>query len=193
MNVFDFDITVVKVLNHFAVFPLNYFLVAVIYSVYAFLIFFVYTFYKSKKHKDLCHLFLVSIVGYILVASLKFLFANTSLSNDLLQRPGNLRPYDLEPSINILFKKADPAFPSSHAFFAFMALVFIPKKTSKWLKAFAFLYLGILIPFASIATGVHYFSDVVVGGLLGVILPFLIPKRISNYFVNKLFQLKIFK
>lgn len=193
MNVFDFDITVVRVLNQFAVFPINYLLVAIIYSVYAFLIFFVYNFYRSKKHMELCHLFLVSLIGYMLVASLKFLFASTSLSVDLLQRPGNMRPYDLDSSINVLFKKADPAFPSSHAFFAFMALAFIPKKTSKILRALAFLYLGILIPFASIATGVHYFTDVLFGGLLGVIMPFLIPKGISNYLVNKLFQLKIFR
>ncbi|MDI6798442.1 MAG: phosphatase PAP2 family protein [Candidatus Aenigmarchaeota archaeon] len=177
----NIDLTVVKLLNQQFLAPLNYLLIFVIYSVYGFLIFLVYFFFKTKKSNKLSHLFFTSVLGYVLVVSLKFLFARTDLGL-LLGRPGNLRPYDVDPTINVIFKKTDPAFPSSHAFIAFLSFYFLPKKFR--FKCLFAAYLLFLIPLASMCTGVHYPSDVIAGAVLGIIIPRIISEKITSRFVN---------
>ena len=143
MNLLDIDLAIVKAINQPFSVELNYFFIFIIYSVYGFLIFLAYYFFKTKQNNKLFHLFSASIIGYIIVASLKILFASTDMGSLLLGRPGNLRPYDVDPAINVVFKKTDAAFPSSHAFIAFCAFYFIPDKFSKF-KYLLAVYLLIL-------------------------------------------------
>jgi len=182
MSILDIDLAIVKFFNQPFSVPLNYLFIFIIYSVYGFLIFLVYYFFKAKQNNKLFHLFFTAVIGYILVVSLKFLFARTDLGL-LLGRLGNLRPYDVDPTINVIFKKSDPAFPSSHAFISFLAFYFLPKRFYKFRYLFAF-YLLFLIPFASMYTGVHYPSDLVAGAILGIIIPRTISERTTNKFVN---------
>ncbi|MEM5883091.1 MAG: phosphatase PAP2 family protein [Candidatus Aenigmatarchaeota archaeon] len=176
MNLSELDLEIVKFLNSnfFSVY-LVYLAIFIIYSVYVYLIYVAFDLFRTKKHKKLFHLFVVAVIGYIFVVSLKYLV-------------GRERPYDASQEINVVFKKADPSFPSSHAFIAYLSFFFIPESFPSWLKKLSTIYLLVLIPLSSIYSGVHYPSDVIVGSLIGLIFPRVLTEKTSSKILEKIFK-----
>ncbi len=175
MNFAELDLEIVKFFNsNFSIF-LAYLSIFIIYSVYIYLICVAYDLFKSKKHKKLFHLFVVAVVGYIFVVSLKYLI-------------GRERPYEVDPTINFVFKKADPSFPSSHAFIAYLSFFFIPENFPDWLKKISMVYLLILIPLSSLYSGVHFPSDLIAGALLGLIFPRILTEKTSSKILERVFK-----
>lgn len=178
MSLFDtinpIELTIVKVLNAYQSYYLNIFFILVLNSIFVFMIFLVFFYFKKKDRNRLFHLIITAVLGYLFVVALKFLFARQ-------------RPYELEPSINKILVKIDPSFPSSHAFAAFLALNFIPRNFAKSIKSAIYFYLVFLIPIASMVTGVHFLSDVVGGAIVGLILPRILSQSITSKFLNRIF------
>jgi len=160
------DIDILRVLNK-PVFPFDFLFNLITYSIYFYLFFLVYFFVKKKKRKKLAHLIITSIVGLAFVFLLKYLIA----------RP---RPYEIYSDIEAPLHKTDPSFPSAHVFIASLIFSFLPKNFK--LKLFSSIILLILLPFGLLYMGIHFPSDVLIGAVLGL----LIPKLISEKFVGKL-------
>jgi undecaprenyl-diphosphatase len=175
MSFAELDLEIVKFFNSNFSIHLAYLSIFTIYSVYIYLIYVAYDLFKSKKHKKLFHLFVVSVVGYLFVVSLKYLV-------------GRERPYEVDPTINVVFKKTDPSFPSSHAFIAYLSFYFIPESFPNWLKKLSIIYLLILIPLSSLYSGVHFPSDLIVGAFLGLIFPRILTEKISSKILERIFR-----
>lgn len=75
-------------------------------------------------------------------------------------------------------------FVSSHAanFFAMIAFIYpFYKEKKNWILA-GLILVGILVAISRIYLGVHYFSDVLIGAALGILVGFSIRALISVYF-----------
>ena len=75
-------------------------------------------------------------------------------------------------------------FVSSHAanFFALIAFIFpFYKEKKNWILA-GLILVGILIAISRIYLGVHYFSDVLVGAILGILVGFSIRSLVKVFF-----------
>jgi undecaprenyl-diphosphatase len=75
-------------------------------------------------------------------------------------------------------------FVSSHAanFFALIAFIFpFYKEKKNWILA-GLILVGILIAISRIYLGVHYFSDVLVGAILGILVGFSIRSLVKLFF-----------
>lgn len=177
MNLQEIDSIILGYMNQPYLQQVNFLFIWVIFSIYAFLIFLAYYFFKKKEKSKLIHLIVASIIGYAIVSAIKYIVARE-------------RPYEIFQ--NIILSRADYSFPSSHTFISFLCLYFIPKDFSKWSKILILVYLVLLIPLGSIYMGVHYPSDVLFGAFLGVVMPRLISEKISysvfNIFFKKISQ-----
>jgi undecaprenyl-diphosphatase len=72
-----------------------------------------------------------------------------------------------------VYRSSDPhSFPSGHAARMFMLTV-IMLLTGYWFIGLIMLVWALLVVISRVGLGVHYFSDVVVGGLIGVVMGFL--------------------
>lgn len=165
-DILNLDVDILRIVNQ-PFFPFDFLFTLIIYSVYFYFFFLVYFFVKKKKRKKLVHLIITSIIGLAFVFFLKYLIA----------RP---RPYEIYPDIEAYLHKKDPSFPSAHAFLSFLIFSFLPKNLK--LKLFSSIILLVLIPFGLLYTGIHFPSDVLIGAIIGL----LIPKLISEKFVGKL-------
>ncbi len=84
-----------------------------------------------------------------------------------------LRPYDVLNDVNLLvFREKTFSFPSGHATSSFTSAIILGFKNRK--RLVTFLILAFLISFSRIYCGVHYPSDVFFGGLIGLIIGFLV-------------------
>lgn len=100
------------------------------------------------------------------------------LLKQIIQRP---RPFlDLD-IVGLIPSEIGYSFPSGHASFAFFSLAFVwglfPR--FKWI----WLIIVILVSLARVYVGVHYFSDIIGGALLGLFLGVF-------FFKQKLFKFK---
>ncbi|PIR87360.1 MAG: hypothetical protein COU11_00840 [Candidatus Harrisonbacteria bacterium CG10_big_fil_rev_8_21_14_0_10_49_15] len=93
------------------------------------------------------------------------------LINFLFPRPRPFVTYELVPLIPM--DSANPSFPSWHAVFLFtLATVVFLAMSRKW---GAWLYiLATLIGAARVFVGVHYPLDIIVGALIGFLIPVLV-------------------
>jgi undecaprenyl-diphosphatase len=75
-------------------------------------------------------------------------------------------------------------FVSSHAanFFAMIAFIYPFYKEKKKLILAGLILVGILVAISRIYLGVHYFSDVLIGAVLGILVGFSIRKLIGVYY-----------
>lgn len=176
MSLEEAEIQILKFFNQ-PFFPLlNLAFAVIIFSIYAYILGIIFLFYRKKEVKKAIHLIASLLIGMAFVVSLKFIV-------------GRERPYVSHEDINYFFTKADPSFPSTHAFVALLCLCFIPKDFPTWLKILIIFYLVILIPIGSLYIGVHYPSDVIVGGLLGLLFPKAINEEISVKIFKKIFRI----
>jgi undecaprenyl-diphosphatase len=83
-------------------------------------------------------------------------------------------------------------FVSSHAanFFALIAFIFpFYKEKKNWILA-GLILVGILVAISRIYLGVHYFSDVLVGAALGILIGFSIRNLVKVIFKKMLIRFK---
>lgn len=79
-----------------------------------------------------------------------------------------IRPYIADPTITLLLKpESEFSFPSGHTISAFEGAFSIFLHNKKW--GSAALFLAALIGFSRLYLMMHYFTDVIVGALLGVV------------------------
>jgi undecaprenyl-diphosphatase len=72
-----------------------------------------------------------------------------------------------------VYRSSDPhSFPSGHAARATMLTV-IMLLSGYWLLGLGMFVWALLVQIARVGLGVHYFSDVIVGSLIGVVMGFL--------------------
>lgn len=174
MDLIELDILILRLINQPFSFLFNLMFISIVYSVYFYLLFLAYVYFRRKKNFELTRLLLASTIGTIFVYSLKYLIA----------RP---RPFVIHSDINKILFKLDPSFPSSHAFTSFLCLMFLPKGLPKWFTYLSIFYLIFLIPIGSIYIGVHYPSDILVGAILGLIFPKILSEGITKRLSEKLF------
>lgn len=147
----EFDQRTLRILN----IPNPFFNSIALFLIYSMYFLFFLNFYFlliEKRTKKLKKYFKTSVLGCLMVYSLKY----------LINRP--------RPSFKPLLEKFDPSFPSSHAFFSAILIHFSKEKIPIFLKIPSLLF-GILTPFLVIYIGIHYPSDSVAGFLLGYYFP----------------------
>ncbi len=85
------------------------------------------------------------------------------------------------------YKGGEYGFVSSHAanFFAIITFVSLVLKARYPKLVYPLLFIGILIAYSRIYLGVHYLSDVFVGGLVGSAIAFLVYRFIYLRYLEK--------
>ncbi|WP_052334575.1 phosphatase PAP2 family protein [Methanobrevibacter wolinii] len=127
----------------------------------------------KKEGKKLFSLFTISyILSIILSRILKY----------TIQR---LRPLITENFINKLVIEKGYSFPSEHTLFAFLIATILSYKYPKY--APIWFILAIIMGIARVYEGVHYPSDVICGGLIGIIIGYLTIHNKNR--IYKLFKL----
>ena len=127
----------------------------------------------KKDGKKLFSLFTISyILSIILSRILKY----------TIQR---LRPVITENFINKLVIEKGYSFPSEHTLFAFLIATILSYKYPKY--APIWFILAIIMGIARVYEGVHYPSDVICGGLIGIIIGYLTIHNKNR--IYKLFKL----
>jgi undecaprenyl-diphosphatase len=156
MNFLSIDLGILKFINQPFVPAFNFAFIFIIFSVYGYLAFLLYYFFRSKQKDQMFRLLLISVIGILLINAIKF----------TVNRP---RPSAALEGVNQILIKVDPSFPSSHTFIAIVCAFFPPKTFARILRRLINFYLVILIPFGLVYIGVHYPSDVLVGALIAIL------------------------
>ena len=98
-----------------------------------------------------------------------------------------IRPYEFDTTVVLLIKKEiDFSFPSGHTMASFCASTAVFMDNRKW-GAFAFA-VALLIAFSRIYLMMHFFTDVIVSAILGVllgVLAFFIVRLVWNKLPKK--------
>lgn len=129
-----------------------------------------------KKHKSLLMVGLKTLVVIIM---------NTMVVGVLkivINRP---RPFATYEDIIKLSSGESPSLPSGHSAEVFalaFSMLFILKNKTAF---YVFLFWAILVGYTRMATGVHYFSDVLVGAVIGVFMAWLIGWLFEKYLPEK--------
>lgn len=86
-----------------------------------------------------------------------------------------IRPYDVDTAIRLIVgKESEFSFPSGHAVASFEGAFSIFLHNKKW--GSAALVLATVIAFSRLYLMVHYFTDIIVGAALGMLLAFIAYK-----------------
>lgn len=109
-------------------------------------------------------------VGCMMLLSLLYvLVVNNMLLKNLVSR---IRPYEVfEELVPLIAKPSDASFPSGHAACAFASAGILYRNLPKRF-AIPAVILAFLIAFSRLYLGVHYFSDVLCGMLIGIALSY---------------------
>ncbi len=101
----------------------------------------------------------------IISIGIGFVVANLILKNAVAR----IRPYEVEPALQLLVAKAhDFSFPSGHACCSFAsAMIYVRTLKKPW--GVLTMILAILIAYSRLYVGIHYPSDVIVGILVGIV------------------------
>jgi len=169
----EFDLLLLGMINRPFNPYINLFFVFVVFSVYAYVFLLFFILYKKKRWPDLVHLFINTFAGIAIVTAIKYL---TNVPR---------------PELSPILLRLDPSFPSRHAFISGLSVYFSNKIFKGALKALSIIYL-FLIPIGSVYIGVHYPSDVIVGFLIGLVLPKIITQKRSLKIWNGVCYLKKF-
>ncbi len=175
-EVIRFDGWLLSLLNKPADPWLNTLAIALYYSVYGFLAFllaYYYTkrrflFFWKRRRKKFLQLMLNLVVGCVAIYFIKYLV-----------RRGRPSPEEF----SVILNKPDPSFPSTHAFISLLCWRFIPKRWNLPWKVVTRAYL-LSIPMVALYLGIHYPSDVIVGAILGIVLPSILSEKRSETLVR---------
>jgi undecaprenyl-diphosphatase len=143
------------------------------YLIGSFLLFVAMIKYNKELSRASLYLFSTIASSGILVIILKIIFARYRPPKFINEELYGFNWFDFGYIVN--------SFPSGHsttAFSLFMALSFLQPKF-KWL----FLLFASLVALSRVALGVHYFSDILVGSLLGTLT--------SIYLYNRFYKAKV--
>ncbi|GIW64677.1 MAG: phosphatase PAP2 family protein [Patescibacteria group bacterium] len=140
------------------------------------IIIFLVVFFEEKAHPGISKNDKKFIVIFTLTIFLSFLTSEVILKN-IFQRP---RPFSQIKNLKLKIKNypSDFSFPSGHATIAFATattLSFFDKKR-KWF----YYFLASLIAYSRLYLGVHYFFDVVIGGIIGTMISRIILKKLKT-------------
>ncbi|MBD3208586.1 MAG: phosphatase PAP2 family protein [Candidatus Nealsonbacteria bacterium] len=132
----------------------QYFLVAAL---------FLFLFYEREARRTRIEILLTTIISVVVAR-----FGVTSLIRLFYNRP---RPFITLP-VNNLFSESGGSFPSGHAsfFFSMSAVVYIYNKAWGLVFFIATVFMGL----GRVMAGVHYFSDVVGGMVVGTITAYIV-------------------
>ncbi len=173
MSLEEFELQILETINQTPVPVPDIVLVLLSYSIYGFLLFMAFYFFRIKEKEKLLHLLITTIVAFLIATSLK----------SMIDRP---RPFLSYPNeIHNILLGVDSSFPSRHTVIAFLLLAFIPKKWPGIYKTLTIIYL-LIIPITQMRIGVHYPTDVLGGAVIGLVIPHIINNKISNQVWNGL-------
>ncbi|WP_181362841.1 phosphatase PAP2 family protein [Sulfoacidibacillus thermotolerans] len=111
-------------------------------------------------------------VLYVLLVAIAAALSTKFIIDPLAARIARVRPFVKESVVPLVAKDPqDPSFPSNHAGGAFALGIFLSIAFPHLL--FFSLGLAILISFSRVYIGLHYFTDVLVGGMIGTLVSLL--------------------
>lgn len=109
----------------------------------------------KKQRKTGIEIMIALLIGYIIT--------NLCLKNWAMR----VRPYEVIATLEPLVREGDWSFPSGHSTCSMAGGYVMYRKLPKYLGIPA-LILGVLICLSRLYVGVHYPTDVICGGLIGV-------------------------
>ncbi len=134
------------------------------------------------------YLLVLAFLWWALARRARFFAIATGLGAGALARAGveiirlfvhRPRPFVADPSIHALFVETSASFPSGHAafFFALSTVIYAHDKRA----GLAFFLASAVVSFARVAAGVHYYSDVAAGALIGIAVGYAVLKFCARY------------
>jgi undecaprenyl-diphosphatase len=126
-----------------------------------------------KKRKTAFLLIFVLLISGVLTFFMKIAFHR-------------VRPFQILLEAKVLDKEEDFSFPSGHSVSSFSSATILGRKNRK--ISLCLYVFASLVAYSRIYVGVHWPSDVIFGGLIGVLISFLIlklKKKILNFFINE--------
>ncbi|WP_417886402.1 phosphatase PAP2 family protein [Zunongwangia sp.] len=140
-----------------------------------YILFFVLFFLAFSKKKAV-------YASVFLLISWTITFALTLLTKNIVNRIRPNNNPDINEIIRILQEPTNFSFFSGHTSSAFVLVTFVVlvlRKTYKWIWA---LYIwAIMLSLSRIFVGVHYPSDLFVGGIVGILMAWIFYKLFQKY------------
>jgi len=134
--------------------------ISTFYLISSFLIFILAKKYNQKLSKDALYLFSSVAISGILVIIIKVIFARYRPPKFINEELYGFNWFDVGYIVN--------SFPSGHSTTAFSVFVSLAMLFPKY--RWPFVIFASLIALSRVALGVHYFSDILVGSLLGTLV-----------------------
>lgn len=106
--------------------------------------------------------------GIFLLAGLTCTYNICHIMKNVIERP---RPFLVLQDVSTVYTSSGFSFPSTHSAMVFLAAVILTKCFG---KGVIFYFIAVLVAISRIYLGLHYPSDVFVGGLIGVLTGLII-------------------
>jgi undecaprenyl-diphosphatase len=117
---------------------------------------------EKVKVRNVIQIFLATLIAFIITELIKRAFPT-------------LRPFEVNGRVPLtLTIPTDSSFPSEHASLAFALATGIRKFGKK--TFFLYLALALLVGVGRLLSNVHYFPDIIVGAIIGIISVLLLEK-----------------
>lgn len=143
------------------------------------ILFFSFKVSNNKKYIERTRLMFYGIlaqgISALVVQLLKFIFGRVRPFYYLSHIYGNSNTFTF-----FNFNEAFVSFPSGHSagIWALITCLMIVFKDKRYIKLLVIP--GILVPMSRMVLNMHYFSDILVGALFGIFIPYLLMKKFLN-------------